>query len=176
MPLAPATARIIPGPRPAPLFGPAVALLRFLRNPASELLRLHRTYGDVVTLARGSTRYVFAFGPDNNRRVLGDTALFHALDKKTLPLRIPEGGKEDPIVHTEIVFRFDLEVDPFVKETTTKPPQFHRDAGGRVGRQAVDLFFDLALLVIQTVDLGAVQIPVAPPAWRRIIRRRAIAI
>jgi cytochrome P450 len=51
--------------------------------------RLHRRYGEIVSLARGTTKCVFVFSPEYNQEVLGNTALFHNLDTRTSPLRIP---------------------------------------------------------------------------------------
>jgi cytochrome P450 len=56
------------------------------------MLRLHRAFGQVVALARGTDRLVFAFGPESNRQVLGNSALFQALDAQSLPVRIPRGS------------------------------------------------------------------------------------
>jgi cytochrome P450 len=82
----------IPGPPPVPLLGAYGNLLRFMRGPIPYMLRLHRTFGEVVGLACGIDRYVFAFGPRSNRQVLGNPSLFHALDAKSLPVRIPAGS------------------------------------------------------------------------------------
>jgi cytochrome P450 len=61
----------------------------FMRDPAGYMTRLHREYGDIVSLARDSAGYVFVFSPEYNRMVLGDSALFFNLDGDSSPLRIP---------------------------------------------------------------------------------------
>ncbi len=86
------SASALPGPPPVPLLGVMGNFLRLLRDPAGQMIRLHRAYGEVAALARGNAKYVFAFGPHNNQRVLGDPALFQALDAKTMPLPIPPGS------------------------------------------------------------------------------------
>ena len=45
-----------------------------------------------MSASRGTDRYVFAFGPECNQQVLGNPSLFHALDAKSLPVRIPSGS------------------------------------------------------------------------------------
>src|SRR4051794_7707506 len=82
----------IPGPPPTPLLGARGNMLRLMRGPIPYMLRLHRQFGDVVGLARGSDRYVFAFGPEYNRQVLGNPSRFQAMDAATLPIRIPRGS------------------------------------------------------------------------------------
>ena len=79
----------LPGP-PAPL-GWRGSMLPLLRDPIGYMRRLQRTYGDVVTLARGSTDFVFVFSPEYNHQVLSDQALFFNGDLEsngaTLPIR-----------------------------------------------------------------------------------------
>lgn len=79
-----------PSPPPAHFLSRFGSFLRFLRDPAGEMIRLHRAYGEVASLVPGTNRYVFAFGPKNNQRVLGDPVLFRALDAGSMPLRIPQ--------------------------------------------------------------------------------------
>jgi cytochrome P450 len=77
-------------PGPAPLLpGGGANLLRFLSNPVGFMERLRTRYGDVVSLTRGRSDYVFAFGAEHNRQILGDTSLFHNLDASSLPIRVP---------------------------------------------------------------------------------------
>src|SRR5437660_3246537 len=76
-------------PGPAPLLpGGGANLLRFLSNPVGFMERLRTRYGDVVGLTRGRSDYVFAFGAENNRQILGDTSLFHNLNASSLPIRV----------------------------------------------------------------------------------------
>jgi cytochrome P450 len=82
-------AATVPGPRPSPV-GAFGNWLAFLRNPTFHLSQLHCRYGAVVALPRGSDRRVFAFGPDNNERVLGDPVRFRALGVDSLPMPVPK--------------------------------------------------------------------------------------
>lgn len=82
----------IPGPPPAPVVGWRGNLLGFMRDPVAHLRRLHGEHGDIATLARGTTEYVFVFSPELNREVLGSPALFHNLDAASSPLRLPPGS------------------------------------------------------------------------------------
>ncbi len=81
----------IPGPPPMPLLGWRGALLPLLRRPVEYMLRLHRQYGDVVSLAKGSPEYVFVFSPEYNRQVLSDQMLFFngEVNSPASPIRIP---------------------------------------------------------------------------------------
>jgi len=71
------------------LLGARGNLLPFMRHPVGYMSRLYRDYGEVVSLARGTTEYVFVFTPEYNQQVLGNTGLFHNLDARSSPLRIP---------------------------------------------------------------------------------------
>ncbi len=84
--------RPLPGPRSLPLLGLYGNLLSFLYNPLGFMSRLHHQYGEIVTLARGTTKYVFVFTPEYNQLVLGNTSLFHNLDAESSPLRVPPGS------------------------------------------------------------------------------------
>jgi cytochrome P450 len=53
---------------------------------------LYQNYGEIVSLARGTTKFVFVFGPQYNREVLSDTDLFYNLDASSSPVRIPENS------------------------------------------------------------------------------------
>lgn len=79
----------LPGPRAMPLLGGRANLIPFMRNPIRYMNRLHRRYGEIVSLARGTTNYVFIFAPEYNQQVLGNTSLFFNLDANSSPLRIP---------------------------------------------------------------------------------------
>lgn len=70
-------ARGIPGPGSKLMLGWRGNMLPLLRDPISYMMRLYNTYGDVVTLARGSTDFVFVFSPEHNHKVLSDQALFY---------------------------------------------------------------------------------------------------
>lgn len=72
-----------------PVVGGHVNLLRFMSDPVGFMSRAQAQYGNTVALAPGRFGYVFAFGPDNNRHVLGDVELFHNLDASSLPFPVP---------------------------------------------------------------------------------------
>ena len=84
-----ANANRLPGPRRMPLLGVYGNFILFMRDPTGFMDHLHRSYGEVASLGRGSTDYVFAFGSEYNQEVLSNTSLFHNLDAKSLPFRIP---------------------------------------------------------------------------------------
>jgi cytochrome P450 len=78
-----------------PLLGWRGGLLPLLRDPIGHMMRLQRTYGDVVALAEGtSPGYVFVFSPEYNHQVLSDQALFFngAVNAPGSPIRIPPGS------------------------------------------------------------------------------------
>jgi hypothetical protein len=68
-----------------PLFGWRGDLAKFFRDPIGILTRLQRTYGSVVALSRTSSRWIAAFGPEHNQRLLSEPDVFH-MD----PIPIPE--------------------------------------------------------------------------------------
>ncbi len=82
----------LPGPRPMPLLGVRGNLIPFMRNPIGYMGRLHRNYGEIVSLARSTTDYIFVFGPEYNQQVLSNTSLFYNLDPSSSPLRIPKNS------------------------------------------------------------------------------------
>jgi cytochrome P450 len=63
-----------------------------MRDPVAAMRSLHARHGEVVTLARGSPRYVLVFDPTFNREVLGDPARFRALEVHESPVRVPPGS------------------------------------------------------------------------------------
>jgi cytochrome P450 len=78
-----------PGPAALPVIGGHINLLRFMSDPVRFMTRMRGRYGNTVALNHGRSSYVFAFGPDNNRHVLGDVDLFHNLDASSLPFPVP---------------------------------------------------------------------------------------
>jgi cytochrome P450 len=80
----------IPGPNPMPLLGTYGNLILFIRNPVAYMTHLYEDYGEIATLARGTAKHIFVFSPEYNQQVLGNTALFYALDADSLPVRIPK--------------------------------------------------------------------------------------
>jgi cytochrome P450 len=81
-----------PGPPVLPLVGTPINLLRFFADPIAFMRRLQRRYGNVATLARGRSDYVFAFGAANNRLILGNPDLFRNLDPHSMQIRVPQGS------------------------------------------------------------------------------------
>jgi cytochrome P450 len=81
-----------PGAAALPLIGGHINFLRFMSDPVRFMTKLQRRYGNLAALARGRFSYVFAFGPEHNRHVLGDVALFHNLDASSLPFPVPPNG------------------------------------------------------------------------------------
>src|ERR671925_1859948 len=82
----------IPGPRPLPVLNWVGNAVIFMREPVLYMRQLYETYGPIVSLARGSTRFVFAFAPEYNRLLLSDTTLFHTVDNSTMPVPVPENS------------------------------------------------------------------------------------
>ena len=78
-----------PGPPSLPFLGARGNLIPFMRNPVGYMGRLYRDYGEIVSLARRTTEYVFVFTPEYSQQVLSNTALFFNLDASSSPLRIP---------------------------------------------------------------------------------------
>ncbi len=53
-------------------------LLDFPDDPIGCMLRMRHAHGDVGVLREGDQQIAFAFGPENNQRILTDTARFHS--------------------------------------------------------------------------------------------------
>lgn len=81
----------IPGPRTLPVAGWRLNMLPLLRDPINYMQRLHRTYGDVVSLDPGGDEFVFVFSPELNHQVLSDQMLFFNgdLQSNSAGMRIP---------------------------------------------------------------------------------------
>lgn len=79
----------IPGPPPMPLLGWRGNILSFALDPVAFTERLHRQYGDIVAVTRGSTKHVFVFTPAYNHQILSDTDLFHVFE---MPFEVPPGS------------------------------------------------------------------------------------
>ncbi len=82
-------AHLPPGPTALPVIGSHINFVRFLSDPVGFMSRMRARYGNTVSLAHGDANYVFAFGADHNRKVLGDVGLFYNLDASSLPFRVP---------------------------------------------------------------------------------------
>lgn len=83
----------IPGPREWPLLGWRGNFLPLLRDPIGHMLRLREAYGDVVSLGRADTEYIFVFSPEYNHQVLSDQDLFYngEINAPGSLVNIPEG-------------------------------------------------------------------------------------
>lgn len=65
----------LPGPAPTPLLGQWPRVLRFIADPIAAMTEL-RPLGDVVAVCRDSPALVCVFGPERNREVLTNPAMF----------------------------------------------------------------------------------------------------
>src|SRR4051812_47210289 len=88
------TEREIPGPSGKPFLGWRGNILTLLQRPLEYMEWLQRTYGDVVTLEKGSTEFVFVFSPEYNHQILSDQTKFYngAVNAPGSPIKIPEGS------------------------------------------------------------------------------------
>ncbi len=84
----------IPGPPATPMLGWRGNMLPLLREPVGYMLWLHRTYGDVVTMARGSNDFVFVFSPEYNHQLLSNQSLFYngEINAPGSVVKIPPGS------------------------------------------------------------------------------------
>src|SRR5262245_5886538 len=80
----------IPGPWAPPFFGVQANLFRIVVDPIGRLFEMRRLYGDVVAVANGSPALVCAFGPERNREVLSNQAVFENDD--VIFIEWPEGS------------------------------------------------------------------------------------
>lgn len=87
----------IPGPRGIPLLGKLGSTIRFFGDPLKTLRELHRTYGKVATVSRGTADIVCLFGADLNRAVLSDPNRFQ--NAADLPIRVPRGSALERLTH-----------------------------------------------------------------------------
>ena len=90
-PLSPSNARFNSVPMPL-LNWNENAVARVLSEPTLHLRHLYETYGPIVGVNEGDTKYVFAFGPDYNKLVLSNPKLFHTTEADSLPFRSPENS------------------------------------------------------------------------------------
>ena len=83
------TAVSIPGSPPYSLLGKWGNLLSFARDPFNAIWKLHRQYGDMVSLVHGSTQRIFVFNHALNRQVLNNPDQFEVVD---MPFAVPDGS------------------------------------------------------------------------------------
>ena len=83
-----------PGPPAWPLLNWRINALRVAFDPMVYLLKLYRDYGPLASLARGSLKYIFAFGPQYNHQILSNPGLFHepSVEDSTMPFKTPHGS------------------------------------------------------------------------------------
>jgi cytochrome P450 len=107
------------------------------RDPLAFLGMLHARYGDVVTLARGTTDFIFAFGPEHNQKILSDPALFHSpsVDDGTTPFPNPPGS---PAEHLAASLPL-LNGDRHKRDRRLMMPAFHRKRVETYRDQMVEL-------------------------------------
>lgn len=66
----------IRGPRALPFIGGPLNVIRVFADPIGRLTDLHRRFGDIAAAADRSPALVCAFGPELNREVLSNNAVF----------------------------------------------------------------------------------------------------
>jgi cytochrome P450 len=80
----------IRGPKPLPLAGAFVNVLRFFADPVGAMLDLQRRFGALSTVNDGDPGLVCAIGPSWNREVLSNAALFQ--NNEDFLFKAPEGS------------------------------------------------------------------------------------
>ncbi len=80
----------LPGPRPIPFLGPVGSMVRFFSDPVRCLRDISRRYGDIAAISAGDASLVCAFGPEFNRQVLSNPALFR--NAVEIPMPVPPGS------------------------------------------------------------------------------------
>jgi cytochrome P450 len=75
-----------PGPRPIPVVGWRALGLSLMRDPISHLTMMYRRYGLISAWDPRDPRYVFAFGPQWNKRIFGAPDLFHSDPFREVPV------------------------------------------------------------------------------------------
>lgn len=66
----------LPGPEPLPLLGYRGNLLKLMHDPLGSLRRMWRQYGNFAAVTANDPSFVCAFGPDHNRQIFSNDALF----------------------------------------------------------------------------------------------------
>ena len=91
---APGAAQALPGPQAVPLLGWRGNMLPLLRTPVPFMMALYKKYGDLVALAKGDDKFIFAFSPELNHQILSDQQLFYNGDitSGSGPVKIPQNS------------------------------------------------------------------------------------
>jgi cytochrome P450 len=110
----------IRGPKPVPLIGVAKSLYQLLDDPVGVVMRL-RERGDVVTLIDRNPAVVCVFGPERNREILSNPAVFR--HDETL-FRGPPGSAMDTMRLCTIT----LNGDAHRRHRKLMQPAFHKSA------------------------------------------------
>lgn len=112
---------MIPGPPQMRILGSRGNLIRFRRDPIAYMQRLHSRYGNIAAFVQGRPGTVFAFGPENNKFILGNSSLFHS----TYILRGgPPGSAQTKVSHS----LFSMNGEPHARHRRLIMPPFHRQA------------------------------------------------
>jgi cytochrome P450 len=127
----------VPGPRPLPLVGRALNMLRFGQDSIGYTRQLFQEYGNVVALCQGGgTRLyspqpncpatVFAYGPEMVRQVTMQHDVYHKFPL-TGPLYRFQGTSErtKPLQHF-LVGLFGVNEDHHLQQRKLMMPAFHR--------------------------------------------------
>jgi cytochrome P450 len=77
---------VLPGPRHIPALGWRAYVVPFYRDAIGYMRQLKHTYGDIVGWERNNYNIIFAFGPEYNRQLLSDSALFFSDPFSNLPV------------------------------------------------------------------------------------------
>lgn len=72
---------------PPPAVGRPADAQEFLHDPVGCMMRLYRTYGRSVLFEREGVPFLFAFGPEFNRRLFGEMETFHIVSRFPGPKR-----------------------------------------------------------------------------------------
>lgn len=121
-----------PGPPAIPFFDPFFSILRFRATPVDRLLALQPRYGDLFTVASGSTALVCALGAEYNRIVLTQPELFQ--HEGAFPFRTPKGTAFERF-GTSLVL---LNGDTHRRHRRLLQPAFQRSALDRYVQPIVD--------------------------------------
>jgi cytochrome P450 len=108
----------IRGPKPAPIIGKFTSLYELLDDPLAVVMRLRRQ-GDVVALIDQSPALICVFGPDRNREILTQPAIFR--HDETL-FHGPPGSEMEKMRHTII----SINGETHKRHRKLMQPSFHK--------------------------------------------------
>ncbi|UHA73738.1 cytochrome P450 [Paenibacillus sp. 481] len=125
---------VIPGPRGWPLLGWRGNTLRFFRQPFSYSQHLYHTYGEIVSLARGSTASLFAFGPEMNNQIFTNPALYEVRPNKLF--RVPPNTPLGKITRNNLLM---MNGEKHKQQRRLMQPAFHRQQIQKYAEDMVSL-------------------------------------